>query len=172
MNKILKGIIVYALMMFVGVGSVSAATTVVVQGNTAVGENQPGWLFNHDLSTSTPYEFNTDATSIDVGSLYVLTIGALGANKFIAEYFLMTPMADVNSISYEFLIGAGGDATDEEHFYMKVYANFGISADDKFYDCRYNAVLTVGSTAGFTTVTTDPTLAYPVTTRGGASASP
>lgn len=159
-------------MMFVGVGSVFAATTVVVQGNTAAGENQPGWLFNRDLSTSTPYEFNTDAASIDVGSLYVLTIGALGANKFIAEYFLMTPMADVNSISYDFLIGAGGDATDEEHFYMNVYANFGVSADDKFYDCRYNVVPTVGSTTGFTTVTFDPTLAYPVTTRGGASASP
>lgn len=172
MNKILKSTIVLALTLFVGVGSVFAATTVVVQGNTAAGENQPGWMFNRDISTSTPYEFNTNQASIGVGSLYVLPIGATAANKFIAENFLMSPIADVNTISYDFMIGSGGDATDKEQFYMNVYANFGVSADDKFYDCRYNVVPTVGSTAGFTTVTFDPTQAYPVTTRGGASASP
>lgn len=149
-----------------------AATTVVVTGNTASGENQPGWLFNRDISTSTPFEFNTDESSIGVGSLYVEPIGANAADKFIAENFLNTPIADVNSITYDFLIGTGGTAADANQFYLNVYANFGVSDDFKFYDCRYNIVPTVGSVAGFTTVTFDPTLAYPVTTRGGANASP
>lgn len=149
-----------------------AATTVVVTGNTSAGENQPGWMFNRDVSTSTPYTFNTDAASIGSGSLYVEPIGATPANKFIAENFINTPMANVNSISYDFQIGSGGTNDSEEHFYMNVYANFGVSPDDKFYDCRYNVVPTTGSTAGFTTVTFDPTQSYPVATRGGASASP
>ena len=55
---------------------------------------------------------------------------------------------------------------------MNIYANFGISNDLKFYDCRYDVVPTVGSTTNFTTVTFDPTLAYPVTTRTGPNASP
>jgi hypothetical protein len=55
---------------------------------------------------------------------------------------------------------------------MNVYANFGVSDNLKFYDCRYEVIPTVGSTTGFTTVTFDPTQAYPVTTRTGGSASP
>lgn len=149
-----------------------AATTIVVTGNTAAGENQPGWLFNRDVSTSTPYVFNTDQSSIGSGSLYVAPIGANPADKFVAENFINTAIADVNSISYDFRIGSGGLDTQEEQFYMNVYANFGVSPDDKFYDCRYNVVPTVGSTSGFTTVTFDPTQAYPVATRTGASASP
>lgn len=151
---------------------VFADSTVVVTGNTSAGENQPGWMFNRDASTDTPYEFNTDAASIGIGSLYVAPIGANALDKFVAENFLNTPIADVDSISYDFQIGNGGVATEEEQFYMNVYANFGESNDLKFYDCRYNIVPTVGSVAGFTTVTFDPTVAYPVTTRGGASASP
>lgn len=149
-----------------------AATTVVVADNTSAGENQPGWMFNRDMSTSTPYEFNTDEASIGTGSLYVKPIGATAADKMIAENFVLTLMADMNSISYDFMIGSGGVATEEEQFYMNVYANFGDSDDLKFYDCRYNIVPTVGSTSGFTTVTFDPTLAYPVTTREGTSPSP
>ncbi len=146
--------------------SASAATsTQMVTGNTAAGENQAGWLFNRDMSTSTPYEFNTDEASIGAGSLYVKPIGATAANKFIAENFVLAPVADVNSVSYDFKIGAGGEESDKVHFYMSVYANFGSSDPLKFYDCRYNVVPTVGSTAGFTTVTFDPTQAYPVTTR-------
>jgi hypothetical protein len=151
---------------------VLADTTVIVTGDTAAGENQPGWMFNRDVTTATPYEFNTDAPSIGIGSLYVLPIGANAADKFIAENFLNALIEDVESISYDFQIGNGGADTEEEQFYMNVYANFGVSPDDKFYDCRYNVVPTVGSTGGFTTVTFDPTAAYPVTTRGGASASP
>ena len=149
-----------------------AATTIMVSDNTSAGENQPGWLFNRDLSTSTPYTFNTAAASMGVGSLYVMPIGATPANKFVGENFLNTPIADIDSITYDFKIGTGGVATQEEHFYMNVYANFGISDDLKYYDCRYNVVPTVGSTTGFTTVTFDPSLSYPVATRTGASASP
>jgi hypothetical protein len=124
------------------------------------------------VTTATPFEFNTNTSSIGSGSLYVLPIGATASNKFIGENFLATQMADVNSISYDFMIGVGGDSTDANQFYMNVYANFGVSDPNKFYDCRYNVVPATGSTAGFTTVTFDPTLSYPVTTRGGASASP
>lgn len=148
------------------------AATEVVSGDTAVGENMPGWLFNRDTTTSTPFEFNIDEASIGLGSLYVLPIGPTPANKFIAENFINTAIADVDSITYDFQIGPNGLDTQEEQFYMNVYANFGESDDLKFYDCRYNIVPIVGSTSDFTTVVFDPTLAYPVTTRGGTSASP
>ncbi|MBP9716998.1 MAG: hypothetical protein KBD51_03605 [Candidatus Levybacteria bacterium] len=171
-KKILTGASFGASSVLLTAVSVFAATTVLVTGNTSAGENQPGWLFNRDVTTSTPYEFNTDQASIGAGSLYVLPIGSNPSDKFIAENFINTAIADVNSISYDFMIGSGGVATEEEQFYMNVYANFGVSPDDKFYDCRYNVVPTVGSVSGFTTVTFDPTQAYPVTTRGGASASP
>lgn len=170
-------IAVMVVALFVAVLSVSltvsaVASTVLVTGNTSAGENQPGWLFNRDPSTATPYEFNTNAASIGVGSLYVKPISATPADKFIAENFVLSPMADVNSLSYDFKIGVGGAEADKARFYMNVYANFGESDPLKFYDCRYNVVPTVGSTSGFTTVTFDPTQAYSVTTRGGAQASP
>lgn len=149
----------------------AAHTTQVVSGDTSAGVNQPGWLFNRDVSTATPYEFNTVAASIGAGSLYVLPIGANPSDKFVAENFINAPIADVNSISYDFKI-ASGTVASASQFYMNVYANFGTSSDDKFYDCRYNVVPTIGSTSAFTTVVFDPTQAYDVTTRGGASASP
>lgn len=149
-------------------------STVVVTGNTTNAENTPGWMFNRDIATDTPFEFNNSAASIGSGSLYVQPIGNTAADKFIGENFVNTPITNVNSISYDFKIGSGGVDTEEEQFYMNVYANFGVSDDLKFYDCRYNVVPTVGSTAGFTTVTFDPMQAYPVTTRTGApgTASP
>lgn len=173
-GKVVAGLVgaVFVAALSVSLSASAATSTVVVTGDTAAGENQPGWLFNRDPGTATPYEFNTDAASIGVGSLYVQPIGANPADKFIAENFLLTPVADVNSVSYDFKIGAGGVDADKDHFYMNVYANFGESDPLKFYDCRYNVVPTVGSTGGFTTVTFDPTQAYPVTTRGGAQASP
>jgi hypothetical protein len=143
-------------------------TTVVVSGNTSAGENLPGWLFNRDLSTMSPYEFNNDQQSIGAGSLYVLPIGANASDKFIAENFINAPIADVDSISYDFRISSTSLATQEEQFYMNVYANFGVSLDNKFYDCRYNVVPTVGSTGAFTTVTFDPTQAYPVAQSGSS----
>ena len=72
------------------------------------------------------------------------------------------------SLDYDFKIGPGGTAADANEFYLNVYANFGVSDNDKFYDCRYNIVPTIGSTASFTTVSYDPTEAYPVTTRGSS----
>lgn len=138
-------------------------STVTVTGNTATAENQPGWLLNRDTNTDTPFEFNEDQASIGEGSLYVKPIAATPADKFVAENFINTPVADVDSISYDFRIGTGGAATQEEQFYMNVYANFGSSSDLKFYDCRYNIVPTVGSTGAFTTVTFNPEQAYPVT---------
>lgn len=161
-----------ALLALLISSSTLAASPVVVSGNTSAGENQPGWLFNRDTNTATPFEFNNDAASIGSGSLYVLPIGTNASDKFIGENFINAPIEDVESISYDFMIGSGGSASDENEFYMNVYANFGESDDDKFYDCRYNVVPTIGSTGSFTTVTFDPTEAYAVTTRGGASASP
>ncbi len=156
----------------VGTAQEISSSTVVVSGNTSAGENLPGWMFNRDTSTATPFEFNTASASIGTGSLYIKPIGATAADKFIAENFINAPVANLNSISYDFKIGSGGDVTDANQFYMSVYTNFGSSDDLKFYDCRYDVVPTTGSLGGFTTVTFDPTQAYPVTTRGGATPSP
>ncbi|MES2749247.1 MAG: hypothetical protein V4606_02560 [Patescibacteria group bacterium] len=145
----------------------AAPMTQVVSGDTSAGENQPGWLFNRDLTTATPFEFNTVAASIGTGSLYILPIGANASDKFIGENFINAPIADVNSISYDFKI-ASGTVADANQFYMSVYANFGTSSDDKFYDCRYNVVPTTGSTSAFTTVVFDPTQAYDVTQRSSS----
>lgn len=174
LTLIVSSILVALLVTFMAVvQNVSAATsTVTVTGNTSAGENQPGWLFNRDASTATPYEFNSDEAQIGVGSLYVKPIGANASDKFIGENFINDAVADVKSVSFDFKIGAGGTAADTQQFYMNVYANFGQSDDLKFYDCRYNVVASVGSTAAWSTVTFDPTQAYPVTTRGGAAASP
>jgi hypothetical protein len=149
----------------------ASPTTIVVTGNTSAAENDPGWMFNRDASTSSPYGFTDLVQSIGTGSLQVLPIGSNPADKFIAELFLLQPMADVEDISYDFQLGAD-DAGLEEQFYMSVYANFGTSSPTKFYDCRYSVIPTFGSTAGFTTVTFDPDLTYPVATRGGTDPSP
>ena len=147
--------------------------TVVVTGDTSAGENQPGWLFNRDPGTATPYAFNDMQASIGDGSVYILPIdGGSPSDKFIGELFLLDEIADIDEISYDFRIGDGGDSGDANHFYMNVYANFGESDPTKFYDCRYNIVPSTGSTGSFTTVTFDPTQSYPVTTRTGAAASP
>ena len=150
----------------------SAATTVVVvSGNTAAGENQPGWMFNRDPGNVTPYAFNTAAASIGTGSLNVLPIGASAADKFIGEFFMLSPLANVTTISYDFKIGGSGTASAAGQFYANVYANFASSPLTKFYDCRYNVVPVSGSTGSFTTVAFNPTVTYPVAT-SGSSPSP
>ncbi len=151
---------------------IKTSSTVFISGNTSTGENQPGWLFNRDVTTSTPFEFNTASSSVGTGSLYVKPIGINASDKFVAENFINSPISDVNAISYDFKIGSGGTAASANQFYMNVYANFGVSDDLKYYDCRYNVVPTIGSTSGFTTVTFDPTQSYPVATRGGLTPSP
>ena len=150
----------------------ATSTTVIVSGNTAAGVNQPGWMFNRDPGNTTPYAFNSAAASIGVGSLNVLPIGANPADKFIGEFFMLSPLANVQSISYDFKIGAGGSAADAGQFYMNVYANFGSSSPIKFYDCRYDVVASVGSTGAFTTVTFNPNTAYPVLTRNSSPVQP
>jgi len=149
----------------------TSTTTVTVSGDTATGENEPGWLFNRDANTQSPYEFVLGTSTIGTGSLFInpITNSINGSNdKFIAELFLLSPIAELDSLTYDFNIAAV-DATDENEFYMSVYANFGVSGSTKYYDCRYSVV---GVVDGWTTVTFDPTQNYPVTTRGGASASP
>lgn len=170
MKKILLGLgclsLALLIGLFTGAGIVRAANTVTISGNTSAGENQPGWMFNRDASTATPFEFNKDTASIGSGSLYVKPIGANASDKFIAEDFINAPIASVSGISYDFKIGEGGEESDANQFYMSVYANFGVSPDNKFYDCRYSVVPSTGSKSGFTTVNFDPTQEYPVTKRG------
>lgn len=154
-------------------GTLDADTSVVsgeedVSGSTAASENQPGWLFNRDASTSTPFEFNKTAATHGLGSLYVKPIGTNPSDKFVAEFFALEEMRNVESLSYDFKIGSGGSDVDANQFYMSVYANFASSDDTKFYDCRYSVVPTSGSISGFTTVTFDPSKSYPVQTRGSS----
>jgi hypothetical protein len=152
---------------------VKTESTVVVEGDTAAAENEFGWLFNRDTGSATPFEFNEDESSVGDGSLYVFPIDGLNSSdKFIAEFFPQTLISDLTSFSFDFKMGADSEVTDYQHVYLNVYANFGVSDDNKFYDCRYNVLATTGSTENFTTVTFDPTQAYTVTTRTGGSASP
>jgi hypothetical protein len=158
------------------VGNASALPptgTITVQGNTTATENTEGWMFNRDVTTSTPFEFNADQAVIGLGSLYVAPIsGSAASDKFIGENFLLSNIADVNSVSFDYKIGAGGVSTDFDQIYMNVYANFGSSSATKFYDCRYNVLATSGSTSDFTTLTFDTDAAYSVTTRAGGDPSP
>jgi len=151
-KKLLAGSAIGLSTVLAATMTVLAATTIVVMGNTAAGENQPGWLFNRDVSTSTPFEFNTDAASIGVGSLYVMPITNTGngnSDKFVAENFVKTPVENLNSISYDFKIAGNGDSSDANQFYLNVYAN--IDNSNKFYDCRFDYVPVIGTTSGFTT---------------------
>lgn len=153
-------------------------TIVPITGNTAAGENQPGWLFNRDITTSTAFSFNADQASIGNGSVYAGPIsntnygGTPGVNpnwdKFVGENFIAKSMGDVEKISYDFKIGSGGDAGDKDHFYMTVYANFSESSQTKFYDCRYNVIPVTGSTSSWTTVVFNPSQTYTVATHGSS----
>lgn len=140
-------------------------TTVIISGDTAGGENQPGWLFNRDTSTMTPFEFNTVEASIGDGSLYVFPIGTSSSDKFIGELFLNDTMSDIVSISYDYMLGNNSATTtaSANQFYANVYANFDDS--DDFGHCVYNVVPNNG-TAGWHTVTFDPEMDYDVRQRG------
>ena len=131
-------------------------------------KDNTNWMFNRDTSTASPYEFNSDQASIGSGSLYALPISSNASDKFIAENFMYEDISDLRSIEYDFMIGSGGSVSDANHFYMNVYANFGESDDDKYYDCRYDVVPTTGSTTDFTTVEFDLSQSYPVY-QGGSS---
>lgn len=125
-----------------------STTTVAVYGNTATAENQPGWLFNRDLSTSTPFEFTTTQHSTGQGSIYIQPIGANAKDKFIAENFSKTAVSDFNSFSYDFKVAGNGTAASASQFYTSVYVNQ--VNDDTYYDCRYDYVPANGSTSEFT----------------------
>lgn len=128
--------------------SAPIVSTAVVSGDTATSENQPGWLFNRDTSTSTPFEFTTAQQRIGAGSLYVKPIGVNSADKFIAENFTKTAISDFNSFSYDFKVAGNGTATSANQFYTSVYVN--AVNDNKYYDCRYDYAPVTGSTASFT----------------------
>lgn len=149
----------------------AAVTTEVVVGDTAVGVNEPGWLFNRDVSTSTPFEFNTDESSIGQGSIYVQPITNDSAftikDKFIAEYFYLSSADDFESFSYDFQIAGSGGAGDANKFYLNVYANLPTSSVDNFYDCRFDYTPTTGSTTDFTPFSVDPSTA-PSNVAGGS----
>lgn len=146
----------------------SAATNTV----TVTGSGQSGWTINPDLANATPYEFTEEESKIGDGSLRALPIGSTAAHKFIAEKTLGTPVTALDTLSFDFQIDDASLVTAANQVYMNVYANFGDSLPTKYYDCRYDVVATVASTGAFTTVSFDPTQAYPVVTRSGASPSP
>jgi hypothetical protein len=141
--------------------------TLVVSADTAVGVNQPGWVFNRDAANATPIAFNTAENVIGVGALNVLPISNTDApRKFIGEYFYLDSIANLNKFSYDFKIGSGGTNSDSNQFYLNVYANFAATSPTNFYDCKYDVVPTNGTTGSFATVNFDPTQSYAVTTRG------
>jgi hypothetical protein len=119
------------VLLLVAMQIVRADSTVVVSGNTSAGENQPGWMFNRDANTDTPFEFNVAQASIGSGSLYVLPIGANAQDKFIAENFILSPIASVDSISYDYMIAGSGDAQDDEQYRSP---NHGLYC--RVYDCN------------------------------------
>jgi hypothetical protein len=126
----------------------------IVRASTAVAENAPGWLFNRDSSTSTPYEFKAGVHSLGSGSLYVAPIGGVNPqDKFIGELFAKTPVSDFSGLSYDFKIAGNGTATSAEHFYTSVYVN--AENDNKFYDCRFDYAPVSGSTDIFTSFSFD-----------------
>lgn len=146
-TKSLMGLVALALpaVLFLSTGGVLAAASTVVVTPT----NNQGWMFNPDPINTTPYNFTEDEASIGDGSLFVQPIGANPLQKFIAAKQLGVPVADVNSISYDFLIAGNGTVTDANQFYLNVYTN--LPGSTTFYDCRFDYVPTIGSTTNFTT---------------------
>jgi hypothetical protein len=147
----------------------AATGTMSVSGNTSAGENQPGWMFNRDTNTSAPYIFTHDKASLGIGSLYAGPIdGTNDSSKFIAEYFPGTlPVPEFQSLSYDYLIGQGGDQGDVGQFYVNIYAN--IDNSTNYYDCRYDYVAGSGSTDTFTKIYARPDEAPTNVTRSSSA---
>lgn len=138
----------------------NASSTIIVSGDTFNEASYSGWVFNRDPNNQTPFDFTTDEASIGNGSLYIEPITNTingDSDKFIGELFLNEEIANISSLSYDFLIGNGGEASDEHQFYLNIYSNFGESDFDKFYDCRYDLIPQSGSTSDWTSVTFDLT---------------
>lgn len=152
-------------------GAVPSLGNHTITGNTSAGENLPGWMFNRDNNTKTPYSFNVGSPSIGSGSLFVEPIqnnfaGTCststpapmpGCDKFVGENFILSNISDVNSISVDYKLGA---STNANQIYMNVYANFGSSPATKYYDCRYDVVATTGSTGSYSTLTFNTSSVY------------
>ena len=162
-----------AVAPFVLSQSVSAqqgADTVTVTGNTTSQENTKGWIFNRDAGNATPIQFVGGTSSVGAGSLYVEPLSdTVAAKKFIGENFIFTKMSDLSTISVDYKLGPATSATQ---VYMNVYANYGSSADNNYYDCRYDVVAMGGSVSNFSTLTFDPNESHTVTTRSGSAACP
>ena len=142
--------VVASAALLVGAASASAAT------ETVSADGDSGWDFNPDPVNETPYEFSTEYESIGSGSLHVLPISAVPAKKFIAAKELGTPVSDLTSLSFDFMIDPEGTvgATTYKQFYANVYVN--LPSSSTFYDCRFDYVATSGSDSSFTTVTITP----------------
>jgi hypothetical protein len=148
------------------------SNTVVVTGNTSAAENSPGWMFNRDTTTATPFVFNNGAASTGTGSLFVKPIGSNPSDKFIGELFFSNQLLiNTHKISYDINVASSG-STDYKQFYTNIYANYSGSTATHYYDCRYNVVPTSGPMGTFTTVTFDPTSNYTVTTHSGSPTCP
>jgi hypothetical protein len=127
--------------------------------------NKQDWVFNPDPTTATPYEFTEDAASVGDGSLYVLPIqndsNGVGhdgnRDKFIAQLPVNYTSDQLNSVSFDFQLGEGVDATKANQVYLNIYTN--LPGSTSFYDCRFDQAATVGSSTDFTTVTFDSTVA-------------
>jgi hypothetical protein len=157
MRNIILAAVLSGTVAISAVGTANAVDdTVTVSGDTSAGENQPGWLFNRDPGNTTDFEFNFDVPAIGSGSLFVEPIGASAPDKFIGELFLGVDSADLTSASIDYQLADGVAAAKSSHFYWNVYANFGDSNPDKFYDCRYNYVASGGSDATFTSLEFGP----------------
>jgi hypothetical protein len=124
-----------------------ASSTVVINQTP----QQCTWQFQRDSENATAGGFSDEAASIGSGSLKAGPIGNVAAEKYIAEDFIATPVADLTSIGYDFKIAGNGDAGDAQQFYLNVYAN--IDNSENFYDCKYDYVPSTGSTTAFTTAT-------------------
>lgn len=153
LSKSFMGLVALALpaVLFISTGGAQAAASTVV----VTPANNQGWVFNPDPANATPYNFTEDEASIGQGSLFVQPIGASPAQKFIATKTLNTPVANVNSIAYDFMIAGNGTIASANQFYLNVYTN--LHGSTTFYDCRFDYVPLTGSTTDFTTATFNAT---------------
>lgn len=126
--------------------NVAASGTVVVSGDTATGENVPGWMFNRALSNPAPYNFNFEVPVNGVGSLKV---GPLtDSNQFVAEFFTgQVPTSEFKTFKYSYMLGSGRTGSDAEFVTVSVYTNNDNTTND--FDCRFDFVATNASSANF-----------------------
>lgn len=153
-SSLISGFAALAFAISVAVTGSGAASAVA--GTLVVNEaDSQGWAFNPDPTNATPYEFNDDEASLGDGSLFVEALSSTAAHKFIAAKTLNVPVADLSSVSYDFLVAGDGTAADSVHFYLNVYTN--LPGSSTFYDCRFDYTPASGSTTLFTTNAVDGT---------------